>query len=66
MEVNHKKVNAMNGHLFTWVAGVLLLVSAAMLVAGVGAAGLWISVITIGIALVVIDGRRSRVGRRQG
>jgi hypothetical protein len=56
----------MNGHPFTWIAVVLLLVGAAMLVAGVGAAGLWISVITIGIALVVIDGRRSRRERHQG
>jgi hypothetical protein len=41
-----------------WVAVALLLLGAIMLLAGVGAAGLWIAVITVGIALVVIYGRR--------
>ena len=37
-----------------WIAVVLLLLGAIMLLAGVGAAGLWIAVITVAIALVVI------------
>ena len=49
-------------NLLTWIAAVLLLVSAALLVAGVGAPGLWIAVITVGLAVVAIDGyaRRQR------
>lgn len=41
--------------LVTWIVVPLLLVGAAMLIAGIGAPGLWIGVITLGIALVVID-----------
>jgi hypothetical protein len=41
-----------------WIAAPMMLVGAAMLVAGVGAAGLWIGVIAVGIAMVAID--RSR------
>ena len=44
----------------TWIAVALLLTSAVLLVADVGAAGLWIAVITIGIALVAIDAYRRR------
>ena len=44
----------------TWIAVALLLTGAVLLVADVGAAGLWIAVITIGIALVAIDGYRRR------
>jgi membrane-bound ClpP family serine protease len=40
----------------TWIAVALMLTGAVMLVADVGVAGLWIAVITIGIALVAIDG----------
>jgi hypothetical protein len=43
-----------------WMAAALMLSGAIMLVADVGAAGLWISVITMGIALVVIDVYRHR------
>jgi hypothetical protein len=43
-----------------WIAIALLLVGAILLVAGVGAAGLWIGVITVGIALVAVDRARGR------
>jgi hypothetical protein len=43
-----------------WVAVPLLLVGAVLLVAGVGAAGLWIAVIAVGLALVAIEGYRGR------
>ena len=45
-----------------WIAVALMLVGAVLLVAGVGAAGLWIAVIASGIALVAIDGYRRRQG----
>jgi hypothetical protein len=48
----------------TWIAVALLLTGAVLLVAGVGATGLWIAVITVGIALVVMDGYRRRRGQR--
>jgi hypothetical protein len=38
-----------------WIAVPLLLLAAAMLVAGVGEAGLWIAVVAVGVALVAID-----------
>ena len=43
-----------------WIAVPLLLFGAAMLLADIGASGLWIAVIAVGIALVAIDayGRR--------
>ena len=41
-----------------WIAVPLLLGGAVMLVAGIGAPGLWIAVIAVGVALVVI-GRRN-------
>lgn len=44
----------------TWIAVALLLTGAVLLVADVGEAGLWIAVITIGIAVVAIDGYRRR------
>jgi hypothetical protein len=53
-----RKVLAMK--LILWVAAVLMLVSAVMLIAGYGASGLWISVITVGIAVVAIDLYRDR------
>jgi hypothetical protein len=40
-----------------WIAVPLMLVGAVMLVAGIGAPGLWIAVVAVGVALVVI-GRR--------
>ena len=49
---------------FVWIAVVLMLLGAVMLIAGIGAPGLWIAVIAVGIALVVIDRtqRRHRLG----
>lgn len=41
-----------------WTAAAIMLTGAVMLVLGVGAAGLWIAVITVGIAIVAIDGYR--------
>ncbi len=46
--------------LLLWIAVLLLLLGASMLIAGMGAPGLWIAVVTVGIALVVIDRTRSR------
>jgi hypothetical protein len=43
-----------------WISLPLLLAGAALLVADVGASGLWIAVIAVGIALVAIDMRRRR------
>jgi hypothetical protein len=48
----------------TWIAVALLLTGAVLLVAGVGAAGLWIAVIAVGIALVAVEGYRGRQGHR--
>ena len=45
-----------------WIAVALMLFGAVMLVAGGGGAGLWIAVITVGIALVAIDSVRRRRG----
>jgi hypothetical protein len=42
-----------------WIAISLLLLAAAMLVAGVGNAGLWIAVVAVGTALVAIERSRS-------
>ena len=47
-----------------WIAAALMLVGAVMLIAGFGVPGLWISVITIGIALMVIDAYRHSQGQR--
>jgi hypothetical protein len=43
-----------------WIAVVLMVMGAVMLIAGIGAPGLWIAVVTVGIAVVVIDRTRSR------
>ena len=43
-----------------WIAVPILLLGAAMLLADIGASGLWIAVITVGIALVAIDAYRHR------
>jgi hypothetical protein len=40
--------------LLPWVAVPLLLLAAGMLIAGIGAPGVWIAVTAVGIALVVI------------
>lgn len=39
----------------SWVAVPLMLLGAAMLLADVGASGLWIAIIAVGIALVALD-----------
>jgi hypothetical protein len=43
-----------------WIAVVLMVMGAVLLIAGIGAPGLWIAVVTVGIALVVIDRTRGR------
>ena len=43
-----------------WIAALVMLLAAAMLVAGAGDAGLWIAVIAVGVALVAFDLIRSR------
>lgn len=43
---------------FIWIAVALMLTGATMLLLDVGASVLWIGAIALGIALVVIDGRR--------
>jgi hypothetical protein len=43
-----------------WVAALVMLVGAVMLIVGFGASGLWISVITVGIAVVAIELFRDR------
>lgn len=45
-----------------WIAAALMLTGAVMLVFGGGAAGLWIGVITVGIALVAVEVYRNRQG----
>jgi drug/metabolite transporter (DMT)-like permease len=45
-------------NLWTWIAVVLLLAGAVMIVADVGATGLWIAVIAVGIAVVAVDAHR--------
>jgi hypothetical protein len=47
-----------------WFAVVLLLVSAVMLVAGIGHSGMWIGVVLMGVAFVVVD--RARTHTRSG
>ncbi|TQM57836.1 hypothetical protein FBY41_3171 [Humibacillus xanthopallidus] len=47
-----------------WIAVVLMLGGAFLLATEIGAPGLWIFVIAVGIALVVVDRVRSRT--RQG
>ena len=50
-----------SGHdALVWIAVVLMIMGAVMLIAGIGAPGLWIAVVTVGIALVVIDRTRRR------
>ena len=38
-----------------WIAVPLLLLGAAMLIADIGASGLWIAVVAVGIALVAVS-----------
>jgi hypothetical protein len=48
-----------------WIAVPLMLLGAAMLLADIGASGLWIAVISVGIALVAIDLQRRRTPHPQ-
>ena len=51
--------------LLLWIAGPLLLLGAATLIAGIGASSLWIAVTAVGTALVVIGQvKPDAVGRR--
>lgn len=50
--------------LLVWIAVALMVVGAVMLIAGIGAPGLWFAVIAVGIALVVID--RTQLPHRLG
>jgi hypothetical protein len=43
-----------------WIAAVLMATAAVLLVTGTGAAGLWIAVIAVCIALVAIERTRGR------
>jgi hypothetical protein len=46
--------------LMVWIAVALMVVGAVMLIAGIGAPGLWIAAVTVDIAVVVIDRARRR------
>ena len=59
-----EEVSLMMKQTVNWIAAALMLVGAVMLIAGFGVPGLWISVITIGIALMVIDAYLHRQGQR--
>ena len=48
--------------LLVWIAVALMVVGAVMLIAGIGAPGLWIAVVTVGIAVVVFDRTRRGTG----
>jgi hypothetical protein len=52
-------------NLLLWIAAPLLLLGAVMLIADVGAAGLWIAVIAVGLGMVVIGlaSRRAKARR---
>jgi hypothetical protein len=50
----------MKKYLLFWIAVPLLLLGAAMLIAGIGAPALWFAVVAIGIGLVAIS--RVRLG----
>jgi hypothetical protein len=47
---------------FLWIDAALMLTGAVMLIADIGAPALWIAVITVGIALVLIDRIRASRG----
>ena len=49
-------------HPVTWFAAGLMLIGAVMLVTEVGAAGIWIALIAMGIALVAVEGHHNRQG----
>jgi hypothetical protein len=46
-----------------WFASLLLLLSAAMILADIGAAELWITLIAVGVAIVVIGKKGQRSTR---
>jgi hypothetical protein len=46
--------------LLVWIAVALMVAGAVMLIAGIGAPGLWIAVVTVGIAVVAIDRTQHR------
>ena len=52
-------------HLPLFVAAVLMVFAAVMLVSGIGASGLWIAVIAVGVAVVVISRTRGPQGLRR-
>ena len=41
-----------------WLDAVVMLAAAALLLAGIGAAGLWIAIIAVGVAVVALLNRR--------
>ena len=48
-----------------WIAVPLFLLAAGMLIAGIGAPGLWIAMVAVGMALVLIGQMKPRTpGRR--
>ena len=49
-----------------WIAVALMLTGAILLVTDIGAAGLWIAVITIGIVMVATDAYRNREQHHHG
>jgi hypothetical protein len=51
--------------LLLWIAILMMLLSASMLVAGIGSTALWIAVVTVGIALVIIGLVKPGAPRRQ-
>jgi hypothetical protein len=51
--------------LLLWIAVLLMLLSACMLIVGIGSPTLWIAGTTVGVALVVV-GRGKRAPRRGG
>jgi hypothetical protein len=57
-----EEVSVMMRQPLIWLAVALMLTGAVLLILGVGATSLWIAVITVGIALVAIDGYRHREG----
>jgi hypothetical protein len=52
-------------NLLLWIAAPLLLLGAVMLIADIGAAGLWIAVIAVGLVMVLMGlaSRRTRARR---
>ena len=58
VKASHEEMVAMS--LVMWMIAALLIVAAVMLVAGVGAAGLWIAVIAVGISVVAVELVRRR------